>query len=60
MNTRIGASRAHELEGIGAEHIFECTDDLSLDRSGILLRLPAGIARTFVFDRKTESCHGTR
>lgn len=57
MYTGIGSARPHELKISVAKCIRNGSYELSLYRTRILLYLPAGIARTFVFDRKLESCH---
>lgn len=57
VHTGVGSARPHELEISVPECVCNGSDELALNSARILLYLPAGIARTFVFDRKLESCH---
>lgn len=57
VHSGVGPARPHELEISVPECVCNSSNELALNRTRILLHLPAGIARTFVFDRKLESCH---
>jgi hypothetical protein len=55
VDARIGTSGTHEFKIAGADRFCDRTDQFALDGSGILLYLPARIARTFVLYGKTKS-----
>ena len=59
VHTRIGASRAHELEGLLARQLTDRALDLALHRARVLLFLPAAVPGTRVFDCELESRHAS-
>ncbi len=59
VNARIGPTRALELEPGVAEDPRQGLNELALNRSGILLDLPAAVPAPLVFEKDSETGHGS-
>jgi hypothetical protein len=57
VHAGIGPARAVELELAGLERFADGAVDLTLDRAGVLLDLPAAVARAGVLDQEAEARH---
>ena len=57
MDARIGAARPIQLEVLAAGHRTDGAIDLTLNRPGVLLNLPAAVPRAGVLDRQLEARH---
>ena len=59
VDAGVGAARPVELEVVAAGDRSDGAVDLALDRPGVLLNLPAAVARAGVLDGQLEAGHGT-
>ena len=57
MHTGVGASGSLHLDPGGIEHLLGGVQQFALYRPGVLLHLPATVARAFVFYVQLESGH---
>src|SRR5476649_2303304 len=57
VNTGVGATRSVELEVFSAGDDAHRAIDLTLHGPGVLLNLPAAVARSGVFDRQLQARH---